>query len=83
MQALSARGNYGYAVSGRCVLGRGNYCCDVAELFSGFCGGSLRFVSRDGKMYVVTQAHSFRAGASKPSLEAWMDHPFQDSPDQK
>jgi hypothetical protein len=38
---------------------------------------------RDGKMYVVTEAHSFREGASKPSLEAWMDHPFRDVPSQK
>lgn len=38
---------------------------------------------RDGKLYVVTKAHSFRPGVTKPDLKAWMDNPFQPPAEQK
>jgi hypothetical protein len=33
-------------------------------------------IFRDGKMYIRTVGHSFRPGASKPDVAAWMNDPF-------
>lgn len=42
-----------------------------------------KIVYRDGKMLMLTEAHSFRPGATEPALKNWMENPFQAQPEGK